>query len=43
MAWFRRDPRIRWFRAGYAGGGAIVDDMLAYLMGASEMAAGERP
>jgi tRNA dimethylallyltransferase len=42
MAWFRRDPRIRWFRAGQAGGGAIVDDVLAYLMGANEIAARER-
>ena len=30
MAWFRRDPRIRWFRAD-DGGAAIVDDLLGYL------------
>jgi len=31
MAWFRRDPRVRWFDAGPAGAVAIVDDVAAYL------------
>ncbi len=31
LAWFRRDPRIRWFEAGEAGAGGIVDDLLEYL------------
>jgi tRNA dimethylallyltransferase len=30
-AWFRRDPRVRWFDAGAAGALAIVDDVAAYL------------
>lgn len=33
MAWFRRDPRIRWFTAGEDGAGAIADDLLGYLRG----------
>jgi len=31
MAWFRRDPRIRWFRAGGEGAAGIVGDVLRYL------------
>ncbi|MGH2676271.1 MAG: tRNA (adenosine(37)-N6)-dimethylallyltransferase MiaA, partial [Actinomycetota bacterium] len=27
MAWFRRDPRIRWFEAGPDGAGALVDEI----------------
>lgn len=27
MAWFRRDPRIRWFEAGEGGAVALVDDL----------------
>ena len=34
MAWFRRDPRIRWFDAGDDGAGSIVDDLVTYLEGA---------
>lgn len=30
MAWFRRDPRIRWFTAP-DGAGAIVDELTGYL------------
>ncbi len=33
LAWFRRDPRIRWFEAGEEGAVAIVDDLLEYLRG----------
>jgi len=33
MAWFRRDPRIRWFDAGDAGAVAIVDELVEYLDG----------
>jgi tRNA dimethylallyltransferase len=33
MAWFRRDPRIRWFEAGEGGAGALVDDLVGYLGG----------
>jgi tRNA dimethylallyltransferase len=28
MAWFRRDPRIRWFRVGPEGAMAVVDDLV---------------
>ncbi len=31
MAWFRRDPRIRWFDAGAEGAASVVDDLVAYL------------
>ncbi len=31
MAWFRRDPRIRWFEAGPAGAVSIADDLEEYL------------
>jgi tRNA dimethylallyltransferase len=31
MAWFRRDPRIRWFDAGPEGASAIVDGVVAHL------------
>ena len=31
LAWFRRDPRIRWFEAGEDGAGAIVDELVGYL------------
>jgi tRNA dimethylallyltransferase len=33
MAWFRRDPRIRWFEAGPAGAVERVDDVLEHLEG----------
>jgi len=31
MAWFRRDPRIRWFRVGPEGAMGIVDDLVEYF------------
>ncbi len=31
MAWFRRDPRIRWFDAGAGGAPEVVDPVRAYL------------
>jgi tRNA dimethylallyltransferase len=31
LAWFRRDPRIRWFEAGERGAEAIVDELAGYL------------
>jgi tRNA dimethylallyltransferase len=31
LAWFRRDPRVRWFRAGEEGAVGIVDELVAYL------------
>jgi tRNA dimethylallyltransferase len=34
MAWFRRDPRIRWFHVGAAGSLEVVDEVVAYLEGA---------
>jgi hypothetical protein len=34
MAWFRRDPRIRWFDAGEEGARGVVDHVVAYLEGA---------
>lgn len=33
MAWFRRDPRIRWFRVGGEGAIAAVDEIEGYLAG----------
>jgi tRNA dimethylallyltransferase len=36
MAWFRRDPRIRWFEAGNAGAAGIVDEVAAYLSGEAD-------
>ncbi|HEX5951436.1 MAG TPA: tRNA (adenosine(37)-N6)-dimethylallyltransferase MiaA [Actinomycetota bacterium] len=33
MVWFRRDPRIRWFPAGYEGAGALADRLVGYLHG----------
>jgi tRNA dimethylallyltransferase len=34
MAWFRRDPRIRWFRAGPEGAMGIVEELQEYFRGA---------
>jgi len=34
MAWFRRDPRIRWFRVGPEGAMAVVDDLMKLYDGA---------
>jgi tRNA dimethylallyltransferase len=31
LAWFRRDPRIRWFEAGPDGGSGVVDQIEEYL------------
>jgi tRNA dimethylallyltransferase len=31
MAWFRRDPRIRWFDVGPGGAPEVADDVRAYL------------
>ena len=31
MVWFRRDPRIRWFRAGPEGAIALVEELVEYL------------
>jgi tRNA dimethylallyltransferase len=31
MAWFRRDPRIRWFDVGERGAMAVVDELRGYL------------
>jgi len=31
MAWFRRDPRVRWFDAGPDGAAGVLDDVAAYL------------
>ena len=31
MAWFRRDPRIRWIHAGEGGAVEVVDELLAEL------------
>ncbi|HEV3474654.1 MAG TPA: tRNA (adenosine(37)-N6)-dimethylallyltransferase MiaA, partial [Actinomycetota bacterium] len=30
LAWFRRDPRIRWFGAGPDGAGGLVDALMEY-------------
>ena len=34
MAWFRRDPRIRWFDVGSGGALEATDDIAVYLEGA---------
>jgi tRNA dimethylallyltransferase len=34
MAWFRRDPRVRWFDAGERGAAEVVDAMRSHLEGA---------
>jgi tRNA dimethylallyltransferase len=31
MAWFRRDPRVRWFEAGAEGAGPLAGDIRRYL------------
>ena len=31
MAWFRRDPRVRWFDAGAGGAADVLDDVRSYL------------
>ena len=31
LAWFRRDPRIRWFAAGPEGAVEVVDQIEEYL------------
>jgi tRNA dimethylallyltransferase len=30
-AWFRRDPRVRWFQAGSEGAAALTDEIVEYL------------
>jgi len=34
MAWFRRDPRVRWFDAGERGAVDVVDEVRPFLEGA---------
>ena len=34
MAWFRRDPRVRWFDAGEGGAGEVVPAVRSFLEGA---------
>ena len=31
VAWFRRDPRVRWFEAGDGGAMEVLDEVLRYL------------
>jgi tRNA dimethylallyltransferase len=33
MAWFRRDPRLRWFTGGDDGAADVLDDVVEYLRG----------
>jgi tRNA dimethylallyltransferase len=33
MAWFRRDPRIRWFRSDECGAPGVLDELLEHLRG----------
>jgi tRNA dimethylallyltransferase len=33
MAWFRRDPRVRWFAGGQDGATDVLDDVVGYLRG----------
>jgi tRNA dimethylallyltransferase len=32
LAWFRRDPRVTWFRSGNEGAAGVVDELLEYLV-----------
>ncbi len=32
MAWFRRDPRIRWFEADARGAAALIDDLEGFFL-----------
>jgi tRNA dimethylallyltransferase len=34
MAWFKRDPRVRWFDAGEDGALPLADEIRAYLVAA---------
>jgi tRNA dimethylallyltransferase len=36
LAWFRRDPRVRWFRADEAGAAGVVDRIAYHLTGRRE-------
>jgi tRNA dimethylallyltransferase len=36
MAWFRRDPRIRWFTAGVDGGVEVADAVGDHLLGVAD-------
>jgi tRNA dimethylallyltransferase len=38
MAWFRRDPRIRWFPAGEDGADGVVPEVLGFLRGSPAVA-----
>ena len=40
LAFFRRDPRIRWFEAGEAGAEPLVEEVVAFLSEARESADG---
>jgi tRNA dimethylallyltransferase len=42
LAWFRRDPRIRWFPVGEDGSVRIVDELVAHFEAASETRTGTR-
>ncbi len=33
LAWFRRDPRVRWFEAGEEGAPGLVEEIRRYLLG----------
>lgn len=37
MAWFRRDPRVRWFCAGEDGAAGVVPELIDYLSGTGGM------
>jgi tRNA dimethylallyltransferase len=41
VAWFRRDPRIRWFEAGDRSAVDLVDEVVSYLGGARAEAGAE--
>jgi tRNA dimethylallyltransferase len=43
LAWFRRDPRIRWFRTGPEGATSVVDEIEEYLRAGVDLAGTEPP
>ena len=42
LAWFRRDPRVRWFGADEEGAPAIVDQLMRYLRIPADNRSGQR-
>jgi tRNA dimethylallyltransferase len=43
LSWLRRDPRVRWFRAGEGGAVTVLDELIDHLAGLTNPAAAARP